>query len=106
MATTSTVYNPVTGRTRTITAEVEYYLVQSELDAVPEFYIKMVTNAVNSVGTRVGPAYVDSLSTLPDDGGTKQHPNGSTDPYTDLTASMQNWNRHLIEGDGDGGMDF
>ena len=107
MAYNTTVYNQLTRNSRQISGEVEVAYIQTESTPAQDFYIKLQVAAVNKAGQQIGPFFLTALTDLPDNGGTKQHPNGSSSPFASLTAQVENYMRHAMEGDGGNtGMDF
>jgi hypothetical protein len=99
MAASKTIFNPTTKGRKTVSFEMETAYLQG-VGNDPEFYIKMTVSANDLDGNPIGPIYINSLSDFPDDGGTKQHPSGSSSAYSNLTECLQNYIRHVIEGDG------
>lgn len=99
MSASKTIFNPVSGGRKTINFEIETAYIQGA-GTSPKFYVKMTVGANDLDGNQIGPLFISALNDLPDTGGTKQHPAGSTDPYADLTSQLQNYIRHVVEGDG------
>ena len=99
MAYNAQVYNQVTRANRSISAEIEVAYIQTESAPAQDFYIKLQVSALDKAGRQIGPFFLTSLADLPDNGGTQQHPSGSSAPYANLTLQMQNWIRRCMEGD-------
>jgi hypothetical protein len=99
MAVNTTVFDVATGKTKTISFEMESNVLQQQGDADTDFYLKISTGAKKTNGGAIGPFYVTGLNDLAD--GATQH-GGGGGSYADLTALAVDYIRHAIEGDGAG----
>jgi len=101
MAISVSAFNPVTLGKTTISMEMETAYVQGVQTfgvlPAPDFYVKISVSAKDKDGADVGPFYLTNLTDLPD--GASKH-DGDGTPFGSLTAQVENYLRHILEGDG------
>ena len=98
------VFDPTTANTKSITVVVGTSIIIQDLDADPDYYIRLSTNAKKKDGGSIAPMIIRNLS----DGsrGTTKH-DGSALPYVTMSEAIEDHILHMIEGDGgDDEMDF
>jgi hypothetical protein len=94
-----TVLNPANGRTKTISAEMESEILAVDEDALPDWHIRFSTTGKKVSGGAIGPILATGLAALAD--GATQH-NGGGGSYADLTPLVEDYVRHIVEGDSEG----
>jgi hypothetical protein len=100
MATTVTIYDPVTRNSRTINIEIDSAIVQGVDDGGYDYYVRLSTSAKDANGDSIATQYIKDLNDFPDTGG--RHDGSGSTTYESLTVAIQDYIRHMVEGDGSG----
>ena len=104
---TITVYDEVTGNTRTITANVNAAVLTGDPDGAQDYYINLSAAASTLAGTAVPTQVITSQSDLVL--GTTQYDEITATPYADIGSAIEDYVLRLIRGipgDAQSAMDF
>ena len=97
MSTTITVFDPTYKRSKTISVFLDGTIVIQDLDADPDYYLRMTTSAKQKNGAAISSRIIRSLSSGAGVGGTTQY-DGSPLPYATMTAAVRDHVRRMVEG--------
>ena len=92
-----TIYDPITKKINIAQVTLEAAVIQSDPDAVQDYFIRISTSARKISGDAIPTKIIRQLTDLVK--GTEQH-GGSTDPYATMTAALEDYILNMIEGNG------
>lgn len=93
------IYDPITKRTNTVTIALDAAVIQSDPDAIQDYFIKISTSAKKISGNSIVTRIIRQLSDLVRDG-THQHDGITTTDYASMTEAIEDYILHMIEGNG------
>lgn len=93
-----TIFDPITKKTKTAAVTLEAAVIQSDPDAVQDYFIKVATAAKKLDGTDITPKIIRELSDLVR--GTTQHDGITATDYASMTEAIEDYILNMIEGDG------
>lgn len=92
------IYDPITKRSNTINVTLEAAVIQSDPDAVQDYFIKLSTTAKKISGNSISPKIIRELSDLVR--GTTQHDGVTMTDYASMTEAIEDYILNMIEGNG------
>jgi len=94
---TLNIFDPITGKTKTIIAEMGGSIVIQDLDAIPDYFVRLSTSARTKAGNAIVPHTIKTLWDGSAAGGTTKH-DGSALPYANLSEAIEDHVWEMVEG--------